>query len=269
MVTAGETRLVNLRCVNWSAINPSSVVGRIVRLPGRLLPVGSVMRIRRGPARGMKWIAGSSIHGCWLGTYELEKQAALQRFVRSGMTIYDIGAQAGFYTLFFSRLTGEGGRVFAFEPCPYETRFLVDHVRMNSLTNVKIIQAAVGDRTRFVGISTDRGSCQNQICDDSSTALMVPCVDLDSLDLPPSDLIKIDVEGTESAVLEGAQRILREARPVVFVALHSNEQRRKCAAILRVAGYTICDLQGQPVKGVPETDEIYAVPTSDGRNRAG
>ncbi len=67
----------------------------------------------------------------------------LQRFVRPCTTIFDIGAQAGFYTLFFSRLTGERGRVFAFEPCPDEARFLVDHVRMNRLTNVKIIQVAV------------------------------------------------------------------------------------------------------------------------------
>jgi len=140
---------------------------------------------------------------------------------------------------------------------------------MNSLTNVKIIQAAVAERTGCVGISTDRGSCQNQICDDSSTALMVPCVDLDSLDLPPSDLIKIDVEGAESAVLGGASRTLRETRPVVFVALHSEEQRTKCAALLKAAGYAICDLEGQPVKGVPETDEIYAVPASNDRNIVG
>jgi len=255
--------------INWSAIDRHSVPGRLLRLPARLLPARTVMRIRRGPAHGLKWIAGSSIHGCWLGTYELDKQAALQRFVRPGMTIYDIGAQAGFYTLFFSRLTGESGRVFAFEPCPYETRFLVAHVQMNSLTNVKIIQAAVAERTGFVGISTDRGSCQNQICGDANTALIVPCLDLDSSELPTPNLIKIDVEGAESAVLSGALRILREAAPVVFVALHSEEQRQICAALMKVAGYAVYDLTGQPVDGVPSGDEIYALPASNGRTSIG
>ncbi|MBF6571126.1 MAG: FkbM family methyltransferase [Candidatus Binataceae bacterium] len=257
----GEGKLTDVSTmINWSAIDHRSLAGRLVRLPARLLPARTVMRVRRGPARGLKWIAGSATHGCWLGTYELEKQATLLRFVSPGMTIYDIGAQAGIYTLFFSKLSGASGRVYAFEPCPYEARFLVDHVRMNGLANVKIIQAAVAERTGFVGISTGRGSCQNQICDDAATALMVPCINLDTLDLPSPDLIKIDVEGAESAVLAGAHRVLRETRPVIFVALHSIEQRAKCAALLRAARYVVYDLKGQPVDGVPSGDEIYATP---------
>lgn len=255
--------------INWSAIDRRSIAGRILRLPTHLLPAWTVMRIRRGPVHGLKWIVGSATHGCWLGTYEIEKQEALQRFVRPGLTVYDIGAQAGFYTLFFARLVGGSGKVFAFEPCPYEARFLVDHVRINSLTNVKILQAAVAERTGLIGMSSDRGSCQNQICDDTDMALMVPCVALDSLELPLPDLIKIDVEGAESAVLAGAQRMLRETRPVVFVALHSDEQRTNCAALLRQAGYAIYDLAGAALKKAVAVDEIYAVPASNGRNIVG
>jgi hypothetical protein len=48
------------------------------------------MRIRRGPAKGMKWIASSSVHGCWLGTYELKKRERLEHFLRPGMTVYNI-----------------------------------------------------------------------------------------------------------------------------------------------------------------------------------
>jgi hypothetical protein len=46
---------------------------------------------------------------------------------------------------------------------------------------------------------------------------------------------------------------------VIFVALHSQEQREKCAAILKAADYLIYDLKGQPVNGVPSFDEIYGV----------
>jgi len=207
----------------------------------------------------MKWTVGSSLHGCWLGTYELDKQYALQRFLCPGMTVYDIGAQAGFYTLFFSALVGESGQVFAFEPCPYEAHFLIDHVKMNRLANVQVLQAAVGERHGLVGMTIDRGVTQNQVCDSSDAILMVPALMLDSLGLPPPNLIKIDVEGAEAAVLRGAGKTLRKAHPVVFVALHSHEQRALCLAILSKAHYRCYDLRGQPVDG-SSLDEIYALP---------
>jgi FkbM family methyltransferase len=187
--------------------------------------------------------------------------------VRPGLTVYDIGANAGFYTLFFSSLVGDSGGVFAFEPCPYVARFLVDHVQMNRLSNVRIIQAAVSQKAELMGMSFDRGMSQNQLC--SNSTLMVPTISLDTVGLPAPSLIKIDVEGAESAVLDGALRILQEARPVVFVALHSLRQREKCAALLGAAGFAIHDLEGQLVEGAPETDEIYAVPASNGQNKNG
>jgi hypothetical protein len=107
--------------VNWSAIDRRSILGRFLRLPLRLLPRGLVITIRRGPAKSMKWLVGSSDHGCWLGTYELDKQQALTQFVRTGMTVYDVGAQAGFYTLFFSRL-GAVDR----QPSPLYTAVVAD-----------------------------------------------------------------------------------------------------------------------------------------------
>jgi FkbM family methyltransferase len=246
--------------INWSAIDRRSLAGRLLRLPVRALPARSVMRVRQGPARGMKWIAGSSVHGCWLGTYEFEKQKSLERFIRPGMTIYDIGAQAGFYTLFFSRLAGGRGKVFAFEPCAYEARFLIDHVRLNHLDNVRVVQAAVSETRELLPMSSDRGMCENRLGGDSGATLMVPTISLDSSGLPVPDLIKMDVEGAEAAVLRGAHRTLREVRPVLFVALHGDEQRKACAIILRDAGYSIHDLDGQRLSGAPSVDEIYALP---------
>jgi chemotaxis response regulator CheB len=80
---------------------------------------------------------------------------------------------------------------------------------------------------------------------------------------PPPDVIKMDVEGAESAVLRGGQRMLNEARPVVFVALHGEEQREMSAAILKAAGYSMYGLGGQPIDDRPSVDEIYAV-SNDG-----
>gem|GEM_PF-6605628 len=141
------------------------------------------MTIRRGPAKGMKWIVGAATHGCWLGTYELDKQNSLQKFVRPGMIAYDVGAQAGFYTLILSRLVGDKGRVFAFEPNARELTYLIRHVSLNRLRNVEIVQAAVGEKSGMVPFTTDRGMTQNAIAE-HRTGVTVAALALDSL-CPP------------------------------------------------------------------------------------
>src|SRR5215475_14063057 len=112
--------------LNCSAIDRMTLPGKLLRLPLRLLPKRMVVRIHRGRAKGLKWIVGSSTHGCWLGTYELEKHLALERYVKPGMVVYDVGAQAGFFTLIFSRLV-DGGQVIAFEPLPENLDHLLFH----------------------------------------------------------------------------------------------------------------------------------------------
>lgn len=215
------------------------------------------MRIRSGPARGMKWIAGSSLHGCWLGTYELPKQKLLERLVRPGMTVYDIGAQAGFYTLCLSRMVGENGRVFAFEPFADNVRNLLEHVRMNGLRNVRIVQAAVAACSGVRGFTTDLGACQNAVAGEDD-ALLVPTVSLDTLSLPPPDLIKMDIEGGESEALRGSRRVLSEHRPVILAALHGPQHATFCHDFLRRAGYNVFDLRGHVLEADAEEDEIYA-----------
>jgi FkbM family methyltransferase len=250
--------------VNWSAIDPQSVPGRIVRFPSRLLPRSAAMHIRRGPARGMKWISGSSVHGCWLGTYELSKQKLLEQVVHTGMTVYDIGAQAGFYTLLLSRLVGESGQVIAFEPSVRELGYLIQHVQENKLSNVRIVQAAVGAQTGLAGFSTDRAPCQNRITNNEDQ-LLVPLVSLDSLPLPPPHVIKMDIEGGESDALKGASNLLKQHSPIMLIALHGEEHSNFCQDFLKKAGYRIFDLHDREIENNPRTDEIYARQYERGR----
>ncbi len=213
--------------------------------------------IRRGPAKGLKWTIGANTYGCWLGTYELDKQRALMRFVREGMSVYDVGAQAGFYTLFFSRLVGPTGHVYAFEPCPIGGRDLVRHVEINNLLNVTILQVAVSDQAALMPFSVDRGSCMNGLTGES--LLLVPTARLDDFAHHPQ-LIKMDVEGGESKALMGARHLLETEKPILFVALHGREQFELVTALLRELHYDKFTLDGMSVPGTPETDEIYALP---------
>lgn len=210
----------------------------------------------------MHWIAGASTHGCWLGTYELDKMRALTNFVRPGMTVYDIGAQAGYYSLAFSRMVAPGGQVIAFEPCPAEARVLLEHLRINRVTNVRVFTAAVSDRSGYAAFTIDRGKTMNFLAETDEGPLLTATVTLDGLALPPADVIKMDVEGAESAVLAGARETLQRHAPIVFVALHSDEQKRLCVGSLRTASYRTFDLAGRETGELPDTDEIYALPQS-------
>ncbi len=197
--------VVKTQGVNWSAIDPNSLVGRVVRLPGRLIPKSVMLSIRRGPAKGLRWTVGANTHGCWLGTYEIDKQNALMRFVREGMTIYDVGAQAGFYTLFFSKLVGTSGQVYAFEPYPTGAKDLILHLRINSVQNVTVLQVAVSDSPGFMPFSIDQNTCMNSLA--SQSQLHVATARLDDFRYHPA-LVKMDVEGGES---EGSARCPRTA----------------------------------------------------------
>jgi hypothetical protein len=62
--------------INFSRIPDESFIGRLIGAPLRLIPQRMVVPTFQGPLRGKKWIVGSSNHGCWMGSYELEKQRA-------------------------------------------------------------------------------------------------------------------------------------------------------------------------------------------------
>jgi FkbM family methyltransferase len=234
----------------------SKAVSRLARLV--LSPVP--MRVCSGPNRGMRWIVGAGLLRCWLGTYESEKQRAIASLVRPGMTLYDVGAHSGFYTLLFSRLTGARGMVYSFEPCTYSLGFLLRHIKLNELSNVRVVQVALADAAGLRPMSVDYNSYQNRLCAEERTPLLVPTISLDAFEARPPHLIKIDVEGAEGKVLKGASRILSEAHPALFLALHGEEQRQKCAALLRAAGYGLYALDGTHIGGPILTDEIVALP---------
>jgi hypothetical protein len=79
--------------------------------------------------------------------------------------------------------------------------------------------------------------------------------------IPAPDLIKIDVEGAEYLVLEGARLLLNQQKPMLFIALHGAEQKRRCQKALEGLDYQIFNLDGSALNTpVLQDDEIYAMP---------
>ena len=85
--------------------------GRLLRMPLRLIPPTAVVPVVSAPGRGMRWIVGSAPHGAWLGTLERDKLSRFMARLRPGMTVWDIGANVGLYTLPSARTVGPGGHV--------------------------------------------------------------------------------------------------------------------------------------------------------------
>ena len=251
--------------LDWSRISPDTVLGTLLRLPLRAIPKRMTVKVRSGVNRGMNWIVGSSIHGCWLGNYESEKQSVLQRYVKLGMTVFDIGANAGFYTLAFSRMVGKEGRVCAFEPLAENANNILRHMDLNELRNVTLLQTAVADRNGVLEFSIAKNNAMGFITGQAHGPYKVPAVSLDNLIddgvVPAPDVIKMDVEGAESLVLRGARKFLNRKRATIFVALHGDDQKRQCIEILRSSGYEIHLLNGQSViTDEFAGDEIFATP---------
>lgn len=186
-----------------------------------------------------------------LGTYQSHVASALREHARTGMVVYDLGAHIGYFSMVMSRCVGPSGRVFAFEPDPTNMRALVRNLEARHARNVTVVSKAVSDRTGTVRFAAFEFSSVSHIANPRTPAdavlLDVPSIALDDFVYghgnPPPTLIKIDVEGAEGRVLEGAVKLLREARPVIVVEV-SARTASHVESVLGGVGYRPFPLGG-------------------------
>jgi len=145
----------------------------------------------------------------WMGAEEV---AVLRRLVRPGMQVVDVGANVGLYSLLLSRLVGEHGCVYSFEPEPHLCATLRENCGSNGITNVVPFEYAAGPsnaRQRFQRATFNSGN--NSLGRGSSDAgtleVLVVRID-DILPLGKIDFVKIDVQGHELGALAGMERLL-------------------------------------------------------------
>jgi FkbM family methyltransferase len=184
----------------------------------------------------MRWILGSTEPNYWLRPYEQAKISRLLTYLRPDAIFYDIGANAGYYSLIAAHHVRH---VYAFEPLPINVRYLRRHIAINRLLNCTTVEAAVTDRDGMTSFHLGRTRCEGAVGDGGD--LLVHAVRLDSYQVQP-DVIKIDVEGGELGVLEGARRVLAH-HPVIFVATHTADLYHQCRRLLMECGYRVEDLE--------------------------
>ena len=227
-----------------------TLFGRLLRLPLRLIPNDTCIPVLFGPNRGHRFLKGAGTNGYWLGTTERAHQALAVKHIRPGHIVYDIGANVGLHTLLFSRLVGDEGHVFAFEPSPDTADLLAEHLRINGKKNVTIIQKAVAGqpgKLRFSG-SGDSRIRRLHVAGESS----VLCVTLDQMvrELPPPACIKMDIEGAELEALPSAAECFHRYRPKLFLATHGNDV--PCCNLLTSWGYNVQFFSGPDLLALPK-----------------
>lgn len=246
--------------MNFSKINYQSFLGKLLRLPLRLIPRGAVLPILQGQLRGKKWIVGAGEHGYWLGSYEMSKRIAFENEIQPGSVVYDVGANVGYFSLLAAVLASYEGQVYAFEPLQRNVEFLRKHVVLNRVENIEVIEAAVSDRDGEAFFALGSSTAMGHLAEAGEISVRMVSLDqmLDAGALRPPDYMKVDVEGAEYEVLSGARRLIRDFRPVIFLDTHNREAHALTIVFLEELGYTFTILDDKPL---PETKELVAYPT--------
>jgi FkbM family methyltransferase len=220
------------------------------------------------------------------GCSEPNQFAVLDRILAPGMVFIDAGANDGLYTVFASKRVGTAGRVLAFEPSAREFDRLEKNVQLNSLSNTRLFRAALAEQDGAAELAVaDYGhEGQNTLGGfiyEGVTLLGVEQVKLRRLDnviqeegLDRVDVIKLDVEGAEYKVLQGAAQVLKDFRPLIFfetsdVALAKQQSSAKqLCQWLTSSGYRLFlfDANGLPAPASPGgvSENMIAVPSENG-----
>jgi FkbM family methyltransferase len=179
------------------------------------LPFGLRMRVPPGFPSARTYV---------VGRYEPEVTRCFMALVKSGMTVVDVGANVGYYTLLASRLVGDEGRVYSFEPYPPAFEALVANIEANECHNVTVVPAAVSDHSGMSGFHVDPYGAEGYLASAESD-MVVPCTTLDdyfgALGWPAVHLVKMDIEGSEPAALRG-MRTLLQRNPGLMLIMELN-----------------------------------------------
>jgi FkbM family methyltransferase len=155
------------------------------------------------------------------GRYEPGVAETLIRHVRPAMSVIDIGANSGYFTMFLASLVGPSGLVVAVEPNPENIKLLEASRRVNGFDQVRIIQAAAGRKTGVLALNVSHSNGMTGELPADLDAVFasrpVPCFALDAV-LPKDrnfNLVKIDAEGAELNALIGLSETIDHGRPMI------------------------------------------------------
>ena len=161
------------------------------------------------------------------GRYEAAETAVFRRLLRPGMVVVDVGAHVGYFALTSASPVGPGGAVYAFEPDPHNFALLTANVDVNRATNVVCVPKAVSSRSGRATLFQDRSNHgAHTLAEANIETRLGGRTDVDTVSLDEYfgglgdgrvSLIKLDTQGAEGLVIEGARGLLERHGPTLLM----------------------------------------------------
>jgi FkbM family methyltransferase len=186
----------------------------------------------------------------------------VRRWLKPGMRAIDVGANVGVYALTMAKLVAPGGSVWAFEPTRPSAAMLRQSVARNDVGHLHVVQMALSDRCGSAALRLHAQSELNSLIHAAETeAAETETVSLSTLDRQQTELdwgridfIKIDAEGSGSAILAGGARFFAEQSPLVMFETDDSQagiDKLTLPAAFRKCGYEVYRLIGPDLMLVP------------------
>jgi FkbM family methyltransferase len=238
---------INFKALRYAQFNSSAARAAL----SLFYRPGSTHRILFGPLRGLRMYYEPSINfHAVLGLWEAEILDFIGAiFGRTGLlpkssVIADVGANIGYYSLWFSRVLAPQGLVYAFEPSLEVSAIARKNIKLNDIKNIEIIETAcgaeVGTTEFFIADHHHASSIHRDWASSGradARAVEVPVTSLDAFfstkaaRKPPS-FIKMDIEGGGTHALPGCRTMFQTARPYVLIESHTVDEDRAISNVL-------------------------------------
>ena len=208
---------------------------------------------------------GEMIDLCiFLREFEPDVSRAIDRYCQAGWTALDIGANIGAHTLRLARGVGADGRVFAFEPTDFAWTKLEKNVKLNPQWQIVPVKVALSDKAAAGQVVSFRSSWRTdgKRADGDSTVDFARLDDLcGAHGIDRVDIVKMDVDGNEYAVLTGAERLLARCKPLFVIECvgpHFENGRTNPMLLLKRLGYRFWDLtDGREYTDIEAMGELF------------
>jgi len=188
-------------------------------------------------------------HGCM--DFERVQAKMINEALRPSMTVLDLGANIGYYTLLIARRLQGSGRVYAFEPEAFNFRLLRANVLANGYENVILLRHAVSDIDGGIKLFRGGNSGEHSLCyDNISRHAGSECVSVTTLDsfaknIGRVDMVKMDIQGAEGRAIRGGEKLLTKHHPIMFFELaphllrNAGDDPRDIIELLESWGYVL------------------------------
>ena len=176
----------------------------------------------------------------------------LEKIIKPGDIVLDVGANIGVLTIYFRKLVGDSGTIYSFEPDPLSFSILAKNITENNLNNILIENKAVSNKNGKIGFETSNSITAGHITENNES-IKIDCCTLDTYfsEIKKIDFVKIDTEGYDWRVLEGMKNLIQlNPEMKIMVEFHSrllNESGitpRKFLKIINNFNFKIYDMGG-------------------------